>query len=250
MDDEQRHSRLSRISTVWTLVLQAHKPDEESLSEAQRALMECYSGAAYRYLLGAVKDEDAAEELFQEFAIRFLRGGFRRADPQRGRFRDFLKAALINLVNDFHTREAKRRQTLHDPEMHADRATPAEDPDLQFIESWREELIARAWDTLADVEKAGGQPFHTLLKMHVEDPKLRSAQLAERLTGQLKLETPLTEAGVRKTLQRAREKLTSLLLDEVAHSLGGASLDEVEEELIDLGMIHYCRAALNRRRGG
>ena len=38
-----------------------------------------YQGAAYRYLTAAVGDPDVAAELFQEFAVRFLRGDFRRA---------------------------------------------------------------------------------------------------------------------------------------------------------------------------
>ena len=59
----------------------------------------------------------------------------------------------------------------------------------------------------------------------------------------------MTDVAARKTLQRAREKLSDLILDEVAHSLGGAELNEVEEELIDIGLIQHCRAALNRRQG-
>ena len=42
-----------------------------------------HCGAAYRYLLGAVHDPDAADDLCQDFAVRFLRGDFRRADPGR-----------------------------------------------------------------------------------------------------------------------------------------------------------------------
>jgi hypothetical protein len=50
--------------------------------------MGSYHRAVHRYLLGALRDEDAAEELFQEFALRFVRGDFRWADRGRGRFRD------------------------------------------------------------------------------------------------------------------------------------------------------------------
>ena len=40
------------------------------------------------------RDEQLAEELFQEFALRMLRGDFRRAEPLRGRFRDYLKTVI------------------------------------------------------------------------------------------------------------------------------------------------------------
>src|SRR5262245_54474212 len=92
--------RLSRIATQWTLLVQAHGPG--AVSAAQAALLARYRDAAVRYLLGAVRDADAAEELAQEFALRFLRGDFRRASPEKGRFRDYLRTALIHLVDDFH----------------------------------------------------------------------------------------------------------------------------------------------------
>src|SRR5262245_18556900 len=82
--------RLSSISTLWSLVEKAHQ-ETIAAAIAQRALLQRYCGAVYRYLLGALLDEAAAEDLFQDFALRFLRGDFRRADPGKGRFRDYLK---------------------------------------------------------------------------------------------------------------------------------------------------------------
>jgi len=86
--------------------------------------------------------------------------------------------------------------------------------------------------------------------MHAENPQLRSAELAKRYTALAGVSIAMTDVAARKTLQRAREKLSDLILDEVSYSLGGASLDEVEEELISTGLIQHCRAALNRRRAG
>ena len=111
MDPHQLETRLSRISTRWSVVFQAHAGPVDTAQAALRLLMQRYSGAVYRYLLGAVHDPDAAADLAQEFALRFLRGDFRRADPQRGRFRDYLKTALMNLVTDYYReRQARPRQ--------------------------------------------------------------------------------------------------------------------------------------------
>ena len=93
--------RLSRMQTLWTLVCKAHQGTDESGREARTALLERYGGAVRRYLLGAVRDADAADDLAQEFAVKFLRGDFRNADPEQGRFRSFLKTALFRLVVDF-----------------------------------------------------------------------------------------------------------------------------------------------------
>jgi DNA-directed RNA polymerase specialized sigma24 family protein len=116
-DDE----RLSRISTQWSLIYQAHWGGADAAAAAQCQFVQRYCGAVYRYLLGALRNEDAAEELFQEFALRFVRGDFRRADPERGRFRDYLKTALVHLVTDHHRRRASRPRPLpgDHPELNA-----------------------------------------------------------------------------------------------------------------------------------
>src|SRR5437879_1637637 len=104
MEPANPDPRLSHISTLWTLVEQAHRGPADAIGPAQRLLLERYAAVVHRYLGGALRDADAADELFQEFCLRFLRGDFRRADPQRGRFRDFLRTALVNLVVDYHRR--------------------------------------------------------------------------------------------------------------------------------------------------
>src|SRR5436305_1077832 len=97
MNDDEFSHRLSRITTCWTLVAQAHRGPREAIPEAQRQLLERYCGAIYRYLLGSLRNADAADEVAQEFAYCFVRGDFKGADPQRGRFRDFVKTVLFHL---------------------------------------------------------------------------------------------------------------------------------------------------------
>ena len=43
----------------------------------------------------AHRDKDAADELSQEFALRFVRGDLKGADRERGWFRDFLKGCCF-----------------------------------------------------------------------------------------------------------------------------------------------------------
>lgn len=76
---------LSGITSCWTLVDAAHHGPEDAAKLARSELMQRYAGAAYRYLRGALSDPDAADDLAQEFALRFARGDFQRADPGRGR---------------------------------------------------------------------------------------------------------------------------------------------------------------------
>ena len=242
MDPAPPRSHLSRISTPWTLVGRAHGGAEDCAAHALRLLLQRYCGAAYRYLRGALRDQDAALDLLQEFVLRFLRGGFRRADPGSGRFRDYLKTALIHLITD-HYRElqAQPRQLPADINEWAIAPEKAAENDATFLQSWREELIDRAWAALAEFNPA----YHAVLVLHVENPALPSAGAAEQLTASLG--KPFTAAHVRVTLQRARQRFAELLLDEVAHSLGVCTESELIQELHALRMFKLCAPALERR---
>ena len=54
MDEDQLQSRLSRISTVWTLVAASGQGPRTDGADPCLALIQRYQGAAYRYLLAAV----------------------------------------------------------------------------------------------------------------------------------------------------------------------------------------------------
>src|SRR5262245_37380466 len=103
MEREQSEPVLGNISTLWALVEQAHGEGEGAAS-ARSELLRRYGPAVLRYLRAAVGTPDA-DELFQDFSLRFLEGRLRRADPARGRFRDFVKGVLSHLIADHHTRK-------------------------------------------------------------------------------------------------------------------------------------------------
>ncbi len=50
-----------------------------------------------------------------------------------------------------------------------------------------------------------------------------------------------------QTLHRAREKFADMLLDEVIQSLDNPNRETLENELIELGLLEYCKPALERR---
>jgi RNA polymerase sigma factor (sigma-70 family) len=246
MENDDLH--ISRIQTAWSMVREAHG-DHTAVQSAQQRLLDRYGGAVKRYALSALRDEDAADEVSQEFALKFIRGDFGKADPERGRFRAFVKTVVYRLIVDYQRRVKKRS---HDGSMHSNIAEPiAEqadslDDDALFRSSWRDELLARCWQRLADDEKESGKPYHTVLRYRVAHPDLRSPELAEGLTKELG--KPINAGAVRVLLHRARELFAELLLDEVSESLTSGSLDEAEQELIDLELHEYCRPALEKRR--
>jgi RNA polymerase sigma-70 factor (ECF subfamily) len=237
--------RLSLIPTQWSLVYRAHHGSAESAKPARQQLLERYGGAVHRYLCKVLGDPDAAAEVFQEFALQLLHGDLREANPQRGRFRNFVKGTLRHLIADY--RKERREWPGPLPEDSAELLAGSEDAgsDRQFVESWCDELLSRAWAGLAGIEGSTGQPFHAVLRYRADHPDMRAPQLAQELTGQLG--RPFTAVGIRQILHRAREKFAALLLDEVIHSLENATAQQVDEELAELGLFEYCRPVLERR---
>jgi RNA polymerase sigma-70 factor (ECF subfamily) len=244
MEQNSADQRLSRINTLWTVVHQAAQGPAADASAARGQLLRRYGKAVHRYLLAAVHDPEAARDLAQDFAVRFLAGGFAQADAHRGRFRDFLKGVLSHLIAD-HYRQRPRHQPL--PRDGRGAAIPAQaphDPDAQFLDTWREQLLARTWEGLAQVQHETGRQYASVLLLRVTKPGLRSTQMAEQLTAELG--RPLTADAVRQLLHRARDCFADLLLDEVRQTLQDPTRQELERELADLHLLDYCRPALER----
>jgi DNA-directed RNA polymerase specialized sigma24 family protein len=241
MDRDELNQRLSRMSTMWTMVLEAHGGEADAATAAMAGLARRYSGVVYRYLLGAVRDPDAAAELSQEFALRILRGAFRHANPTQGRFRDYLKTALIHLIDDYHATQRARPRPLPAQELAGPRPAGPES-EANFLESWRAELLDRTWRALA-----AEQPmYHAVLLFRVENPDVPSPRMAEELGA--RLGTSLRPDQVRKALQRSHAKFAELLIDEVALSLLDPSHENLAEELREVELLKYCKSSLERRR--
>ena len=244
MEHVDADPRLSQMTTHWTTLIDAHKGTPDQVAPAISRLMCRYSGAVHRYFLKAVKDPGEAEELDQEFAIRFLRGDFRRCDPKRGRFRDYVKCAVQNMITD-HFRRKNSSKTRNVPMVE-----PAvEDGNLkwfeeEFVASWRNDLLDRSWNALAELEKKTGQPYHTVLRFRVDHPDVRSTEAGLELARVLG--RPLSASAMRQTVQRSRRKFVEFLLSEVLESMDRPSQDDLEEELGDLKLLEYCRPFMKR----
>jgi RNA polymerase sigma factor (sigma-70 family) len=239
--------RLADLSTQWNLVFEAKTGTPEQVSLAMSRLMCRYAGAVHRYLLKALKDPDAAEELDQEFAVRFLRGDFRHGDPSRGRFRDYVKRAVQNLMKDYYRRRRRDGAVpivpgLSEPSALDDGLAQFE---RQFLLSWRTDLLDRAWVALDELERETGQPHHTILRLRVDEPGLTSKDWAARLAE--RLGRPVTPGAFRQALQRARREFALRLIAEVRASLEKPTRQSLEQELADLELLEYCRPYLKPR---
>jgi RNA polymerase sigma factor (sigma-70 family) len=246
MDDSEKP--FSDIDTAWSVVIRAHG-DQDAARAAQQALLDRYGGAVRRYALAALRDEDAADEVYQEFALRLMSGRLADADPERGHFRAFVKSIVYRLIVDHQRRMKKQLRVSPIQSNVADPSTDDEylmSADAVFQTSWRQDLMNSCWKKLADQEANAGQPHYTVLLCNVDHPDARSPQLAEIVSQ--KLVKPVNAGSVRVLLHRARAAFAELLLAEVMRSIEHGSLDDAEQELIELDLLKYCRPALERRR--
>src|SRR5262249_3581517 len=161
--------------------------------------------------------------------LRFLKGDFSRVDPERGRFRSYVKSTLHNLLMDFHRRRKHQPQPLPaEVEEFADPSQHDFDLDRPFLDCWRDEILSRASERLAVHQERTGQPFHAVLRLRADNPSMRSQEMSERLSSALG--KPVTAGWVRQNLRRARDRFVEFIEAEVAHSLGNPTVEERDEE--------------------
>jgi RNA polymerase sigma-70 factor (ECF subfamily) len=247
MIDPPAIEKLCDISTNSSLLIAAHVKHGDSGLKAQAELLERYFGAVYWYLRAVVRDPNETDDLAQEFSLAFLRGELSRYDPERGRFRDYLKGALGHLLADYFARR-KARPAAVAIEKTVEPAFQPDDEglDREFQSRWREQLLNCAWTSLAEIEGQTGTPYYQVLLARVTEPTASIAALAAGIGTRLKRE--MNEPGVRQILRRARAKFAKLLIDEVSRSLGGANPPRLHQELADLDLLVYCQSALENRR--
>lgn len=239
-------SRFQFGSTRWSMVLDAGKVQGDSAAAARNELLVHYHDAVYRYLVVKLGDPDAAGELFSRFAERGLEihPFLQRADPEKGRFRDYLRAVLSRMVIDWYRQQAKAPQSLPDEADPTQPETSATE-EAEFRKLWTEELMNHAWRGLEEIERTKGRPYHSLLLYKAQNPKVRSEAMARHFTTVLGQQ--FTADNIRKLLQRGHELLNDLLVEEVARSLKRepneiVTIDRIEEEMVELQLLDApCR---------
>lgn len=241
-------TRLSQIETLWSMVYGAHGADPDRQTEAQRELISRYGSAIERYLLGALKDQTAADDAYQDFVLKFLKGDFHNVNPDKGRFRNFLKVVLSRLVADHYRRGIRRPTRPLDSTVQVADARDEQQREEEFLNVWRDEMLTHAWHDLAEEEKRTGKPWMRVLWLRVENPQWRSEELAAALSEQTGQE--YSSARLRVTLHRSRERFSNYLIQAVANTLPVATNDAIEEELAELKLLQYCSAAVQQRKRG
>jgi DNA-directed RNA polymerase specialized sigma24 family protein len=131
------------------------------------ALLERYGRAIRGYLLVILKDEDAAHDVLLAMRVKMMDGRFARWEPGKGRFRFYLKTAVLNEARQYLRKRRNRRleRQVEDLARFPEGGCGAE-PDKIWLGPYRKALLEAATRALrAYQEQHPGNVFHTLVGM-------------------------------------------------------------------------------------
>ena len=220
--------------THWSVILKAGLHDTEGRN-ALGVLCQCYWSPVYFYTRRRGCNPHDAEDLTQAFFARMIeRDGFRKATPERGKFRSFLLIALKNFLADEHDRamalkrgggqkivsfDAEDAETKYRREP-VDHQTP----DKLFDKRWAMALIDRSLKRLGQEFAEAGKADQFKELRHYIVAGAEPRPLAEAA---IRLE--MSEEAAKKAVQRLRRRYSEIVRGEVGQTL--LSDVEIDEEL-------------------
>jgi RNA polymerase sigma-70 factor (ECF subfamily) len=226
--------------THWTLVFLSAKngPGAEIRSdEALASLCRTYWPPLYTFVRRRGYGAADAQDLTQDFFIHLLEtDALAKVDPNRGRFRTFLLAALKNFLANAHERRMalKRGGAFEflpldnvvaetEAAVHLGGDTAGEE-DRQFEARWATALVNRALERLrAEMAAEGKERLYDELQVFVTG----AGPLPDQAATAARLGIPF--ATLRTHIRRLRERYRHVLRAEVARTVATAA--EVDDEL-------------------
>jgi len=228
-------SAASFPSTHWSAILATGDSASPDASQALAELCRKYWYPLYAYIRRHGHQAEDARDLTQEFFARFLEKKYLHlADPQRGRFRSFLLAALKHfLINEWDRAKTAKRGgghakipfDLQQAEIHyqaelADELTP----EIAYERRWAMALLEHVQAKLTeDYAVTGRSAQCDALRQFLwgASDSISYAQIGPQLG--------LTESGVKSAVRRLRGRFRDILRREIAQTV--TSDQELEDEI-------------------
>jgi RNA polymerase sigma factor (sigma-70 family) len=190
--------------TRWSVVLAARDAADPAHQESWNQLVAVYWRPVYRAIRHTWnKQVEEAKDLTQEFfSGLFEAKGFRSFEPDRGRFRAYLKGALDHFMRNAARDAARLKRGGAAPRVPLDLAGEPEvapAPDL-FDREWRRTLLETA---LAELRAAAPELFEPFRRYHLDPARPTYREVAQALG--------IAETDVTNRLHQARAKLRDIV---------------------------------------
>ena len=223
--------------TRWSLISAVCSGDSERARPALEQLCQSYWYPLYAYVRRCGQTAEDAADLTQGFfAVLVEKELLTRADPGRGRLRNFLLTALQRFLRDDWRAQQRQKRGGGAVLLSIDEATaeglyarePAhvDTPEKLYHRRWALMLLERAILGLRDdyVQQGKGGLFEALKPALTEDPDADSAAATGAKLG-------MTAGAVRVAVTRLRARYRARLLEEVAASVDAQTEAEVDDEI-------------------
>ncbi len=222
--------------TRWSRLLGSFEPGRLRERPAFEELARHYWKPIYAYVRAKwAKSNDDAKDMTQDFFLWTIESDFlSKADPERGRFRAFVKVALKHyLANEEEKRRRQKRgggrPVVPLDEMAVEPGLPdarSRTPEEVLDEAWRNGLIARAAELLERALRAEGKEvaFQVFRDYHLEGSDAGYRETAAKYG--------ISEIDVSNHLMRTKQRLQAIMTDLVAETVQGE--EELREELRSL----------------
>lgn len=225
-------------STCWSVVLAAAGTDSRLRAEAMESLCGRFWFPLYGYVRTHVADASTAQDLTQEFFAQLLeKNGLTTVDPQRGRFRWYLLAALKHfLSNDRKRQRAQKRggeRTIFSldfkdaEDCYSREISDPMTPDKWFDRQWAKAVTDSAFERLrASLECRGKlHHFEALTPLLAGSTPAYSYEKAAKELG-------ISAGAVRIAVSRMRQLYRDFVRETIAETV--ADPGEIDEEIRQL----------------
>jgi RNA polymerase sigma-70 factor (ECF subfamily) len=222
-------------STSWSLVLQSGQAGSPQADAALAKLCQTYWYPLYLFVRRMGHHAEDAQDLTQAFfEVLLEKKYFADADPEKGKFRSFLLMALKRFLANEWDRATRQKRgggkqiislNAEDTETrYLTEPVEAMTPAKLYERRWALTLLEQVINRLeAEMTAAGKRTIFEELKIFLTGEKSARpyAQIAQTLQ--------MTEATLKVTVHRLRQRYGELLRLEIAHTV--ADPKEIDEEI-------------------
>ncbi len=240
----ENRGRLDFTSTHWSVVLAASACEGDSAAAALEALCGTYWYPLYAFVRRRGHKPEDAEDLTQQFFAHLIEGNrLRHVHPSKGRFRQFLLAAMKNfLANEWAKAHALKRggacsfhslDALAAEKRYAREPADLATPDALYDRSWALTLLENC---LVRLRKEYSQAGKVVLFEAIKEYLTPGACTVTYVETALRLGS--TEKAVAMNVHRLKCRYRECLREQIAETVN--SPDDVEGEIRDLWAILGC----------
>jgi RNA polymerase sigma-70 factor (ECF subfamily) len=213
-------------TTQWSLVLTAADSKDPGSRRALTALCEAYWYPVYVLVRHSRRNPEAARDLTQGFFVELLdKDLLKVADPDRGRFRSFLRTALGHYLSHERRDAAALKRGGESPVLSLDfeeaesrwlhEPVETSTPETLFEKRWAHTLLTRALNRLRG--EMEGTP-ESATRFQRLGPFLTDHRPREQYS-EVAAVLGMSEAAVKKAVQRLRLRFGDLLRAEVSQTV-------------------------------